>query len=140
MDMQTDQTVIDRLKAWWRQHLLVSAELAEIRALDSRQFADAAHDCGVSPSQLYAIVRAGPHGADEMADLMRAMEIDPAIVEEADRTLFRDMQAICATCGDKKQCRYDLEDGRAVKDHVHYCGNAEQLDKLRAIPEMQAAQ
>lgn len=139
MDMQADQTIITRLKSWWRQRLETIAEMDQIRALDSRQIADVAQDCGVSAARLVAIVRAGRHGADEMIDMMRVLDIDPVAVEEADRLLFRDMQATCATCTSKKQCKYDIEDGRAERDHAEYCGNADLLDALRVTPDMRLA-
>jgi hypothetical protein len=125
------QSVISTLTAWWQNRKEANREVEEISSLSAEDLAEVAADCGVSTHDLIAIINAGPHAADELAEMMRALDIDPDAVDRTDRHLFHDMMAACAECGAKGECRYDLRRGRAADRYIHYCPNAEQLDALR---------
>lgn len=133
------QSIVATVSAWWRDRQEANRQLEEIGSLSYEDLTEVAADCGVTPYELVAIVKAGPHGADEMKEMMKALNIDPAAVEAADRRLFNDMMATCAECGSKAQCRHDLRTHQAADNYGTYCANADTMNELRAEPEMLAS-
>ncbi len=129
------RTVLSRLVDWFAKGWESSAEADMIASLDQFTINNIAHDCGISPDQLIELAKAGPHAADEMIEMMRALNIDPAEVEVRLRNQFRDMQITCAHCASKGECRKDLGAHTASENFGHYCGNASDLNALRANPE-----
>ena len=57
----------------WLKH---RRELNEMRQLDRTEFDRIASDLRVSPSELEELVRHGPHAADELPKLLKALGID----------------------------------------------------------------
>ncbi|GEO87461.1 MULTISPECIES: DUF6455 family protein [Alphaproteobacteria] len=131
------RTVLLRVLDWFSKGWESSAEADMIAALDEGTIRSIAHDCGISPDQLIELAKAGPHAADEMIQMMKTLNIDPVEVELRLRNQFRDMQITCAHCASKGECRKDLGTGAAGEAFVHYCGNAEELNALRANPDFQ---
>lgn len=125
-----------RIVEWITRGWEGASEAEMIAALDEKTISDIAHDCGISPEQLVELAKAGPHAADEMPEMMRTLLIDPTEVELRFRALFRDMQINCSRCHAKRQCRTDLKDGTAPTEFVDYCANSDDLNVLRAIPEV----
>lgn len=138
MDMLVNdsaRTVFARLMDWFAKGWESSAEADMIASLDDFTIQSIAHDCGISPDQLIELAKAGPHAADEMIGMMKALNIDPAEIELRLRAQFRDMQITCAHCAHKGECRRDLASGAAAENFAHYCGNANELNVLRANPD-----
>jgi len=131
-------SIIATLSAWWRKRAEANRQLDEISQLSAEDLAEVAADCGVSTHDLVTIIKAGPHAADEMQQMLRALNVDPAAVEDTDRHLYHDMVATCADCRDKARCRRDLADGRAAENYTHYCANSQTINELRAMPDMLA--
>ena len=136
--MSHHQSIIERALAWWQARKDIRGELVEIGSLSPSELSALEAECGVSAVRLTDIIKAGHHGADEMRDMMDALNIDPLSVDLLDRRLFQDMQAVCATCDSKAECRGDLKSGEAAIRYHQYCGNAETLDALRGMPGMLA--
>jgi hypothetical protein len=130
------QSVIAGLADWWRERRDIATQLNEIATLSPGDLAAAAADCGVTTADLIAVVRSGPHGADEMQQLLAALNIDPAAVRADRPGILREMAVNCAECGSKARCRRDLADGIAAAHYGDYCVNAETMNELRAEPEM----
>ena len=63
----------------WLQH---RRELNEIRQMDRSDFDRIASDLRVSPGELDTLVRQGPHAADELPYLLRALGIDEASLSD----------------------------------------------------------
>ncbi|EHS50007.1 hypothetical protein PDO_2828 [Rhizobium sp. PDO1-076] len=129
---------LTQILSWFARSFEASAEADILAAMDEREIMALAEDCGISPDQLLVLIKAGPHGADEMPQMMRALNIDPAEVELRMRKLFRHMQTTCAACGAKDRCRRDLVHAVADQSFMDYCGNAETLNALRADPDLLA--
>ncbi|KQW30903.1 hypothetical protein ASE36_00970 [Rhizobium sp. Root274] len=127
---------MQQILSWFAQGFEASTEADVLANLDQAQIEALAEDCGLSPHQLVALVKAGPHAADEMPQVMRALNIDPDEVDYQMRKLFRDMQIACSNCQSKDQCRHDLQAGTIGKTFVDYCNNAESLNALRASPDL----
>ncbi|NML74052.1 hypothetical protein HHL25_07955 [Rhizobium sp. S-51] len=132
------RTVLSRVIGWFAKGWENSAEADMIASLDDFTIQSIAHDCGISPDQLVELAKAGPHAADEMLEMMRALNIDPAEVEMRLRAQFRDMQINCAHCASKGECRRDLANGNAAANFAQYCANSQDLNALRASPDFLA--
>lgn len=131
-----EPTFLSRLMAWTAKGWECASEMDVIGTLDEDTIRRIAGDCGVSADQLVQLAKAGPHGADEMLAMMRALNIDPVEVELRYRAQFRDMQVNCANCSSKKKCRHDLASGEAPANFDSYCHNADHLNGMRAEPEL----
>ncbi len=127
---------MQQILSWFAQGFEASTEADVLANLDQTEIEALAMDCGLSPHQLLALVKAGPHAADEMPQVMRALNIDPAEVDYKMRQLFRGMQIACADCQSKGQCRRDLQQGTIESNFVDYCNNADSLNALRANPDV----
>ncbi len=127
---------VQQILSWFAQGFENTTESDMLAALSDTEVEALAEDCGISAHQLLGLVKAGPHAADEMPAMMRALNIDPAEVEYRMRRLFRDMQITCAQCSSKDMCKQPLRQGKAEQTFMDYCGNADTLNALRANPDV----
>lgn len=132
------QNIVSKVSTWWRSWTENSRHMDEILKLGYADLEGIAADCGITPVQLADLVRSGPHGSDEMLEMMKALNIDADAVNAAEPMMFRDMQVVCAECDSKGKCRRHLADGSAPATYNGYCGNSATLNELRAEPEMLA--
>ncbi|WP_346659754.1 hypothetical protein [Bradyrhizobium sp. 200] len=72
----------------WLQH---QREMRELRDMNSGDFARIARDLCVSPAELDAVVRQGPHASDELPRLLKVLGIDEATLSRTQPVLQRDM-------------------------------------------------
>ncbi len=129
MSNQTSEThsvesILGAIANWverYRNAVGLRGELARCRP---EEVASMARDIGVSPQELKFFVKKGPHAADELPKLLRALGVDPQKLASDDPNKMRDLQRLCVTCGDKSQCRHDLAAGTAASRHNDYCPNA----------------
>ena len=127
---------VQQILSWFAQGFEHATDSDLLAGLSDAEVEALAEDCGLSSHQLLALVKAGPHAADEMPAMMRALNIDPAEVEYRMRRVFRDMQITCNQCSSKDTCRNHLQQGKAERTFVEYCGNADTLNALRANPDL----
>jgi hypothetical protein len=130
------QRVGKQLVDWYSDLRTRHEDERTLSGLDADSRRQLASDCNVNFDTLLEVVRAGPRGADEMVDMLKALHIDPADLQAHLPELFRDMQVTCATCQDKGRCRHDLQDGSAPVTFADYCGNAPALNVMRAEPPL----
>ena len=78
---------------------------------------------------------AEPRDAEEMFEMMKALNIDPVEAEFQYRRLYYHMQANCASCNAKQRCRDDLACSKAAQRFVDYCENHQLLNEMRANPD-----
>jgi Family of unknown function (DUF6455) len=95
-----------------------------------------ARDIGLSTQELEFIASKGPHAADELPKLLRALGVDPQKLASDRHTTLRDLQRICITCGHKTQCQHQLAAGTAAKDYHEYCPNAMSIDELFRLRQL----
>jgi transcriptional regulator with XRE-family HTH domain len=105
-------------------------ELSEIRQMDSGDFDRIASELRVSPGELDTLVRQGPHAADELPKLLRALGIDQADLARTEPMVLRDMERVCALCHEKRQCDRDLAAGTSAEHYEGYCLNATTINAL----------
>jgi hypothetical protein len=111
----------------WLRH---RRELSEMRRLDRTEFDRIASDLRVSPSDLEELVRQGPHAADELPKLLKALGIEESDLASVHPLVLRDMERICAICQQKGQCDRDLEAGTSAEHYQGYCPNAAAIEQL----------
>ena len=112
----------------WLKH---RQEMREIREMDNGDFARIARDLNVSPAELDAVVRQGPHASDELPVLLKILGIDEAALTRTQPALQRDMVRVCAACTQKTVCNHDLGAGTLAYRYEEYCPNAPAIDELR---------
>lgn len=115
----------------WLKH---RREMCELRELDSGEFSRIAQDLRVAPADLDAMARRGPHAADELPKLLRALGIDEEALSRTQPLMLRDMERVCTLCQQKAQCDHDLNAGTSPQHYGEYCANAPTIDALGGKP------
>ena len=118
--------MIDRFGSWLEHR----REIRELRGLDSGEFASIARELSVTPAELDTFVRQGPHSADELPKLFKALGIDPEALARTEPLVLRDMARVCAACQQKARCSRDLDAGMSAQHYDEYCLNASTVDAL----------
>jgi hypothetical protein len=111
----------------WLKH---RRELGELRELDDASFGQIAGDLRISTADLAALVRHGPHSADELPKLLKALGIDQEKLARTEPLVLRDMERVCSLCNHKRQCDHDLAAGTSSSRYHQYCLNATTIDAL----------
>ncbi|MCK1516235.1 hypothetical protein IVB22_27725 [Bradyrhizobium sp. 190] len=111
----------------WLQH---QREMRELRDMNSGDFARIARDLCVSPAELDAVVRQGPHASDELPRLLKVLGIDEATLSRTQPVLQRDMVRVCSACERKALCNHDLDAGTLAQRYDEYCPNTAAIDEL----------
>ena len=117
----------------WLKH---RRELSEMREMDAANFGRIASELRMSSADLEALVRQGPHAADELPNMLAALGVDQEDLARTEPLVLRDMERVCSLCNHKRQCDRDLAAGTAAAHYQEYCGNADTIDGLgpRATP------
>jgi uncharacterized protein YjiS (DUF1127 family) len=111
----------------WLKH---RQETRELRDMNSGDFVRIARDLCVSPAELDAVVRQGPHASDELPRLLKSLGIDEASLSRTQPVLQRDMVRVCASCRQKARCDHDLDAGTSAQHYAEYCPNAPAIEEL----------
>ena len=115
----------------WLKH---QQELRELRDMNIGDFDRIARDLSVSPAELDALVRQGPHASDELPRLLKALGIDEASLSRTQPVLQRDMLRVCAACQEKNRCNSDLDAGTLAQRYEEYCPNTQAIEELNERP------
>jgi uncharacterized protein YjiS (DUF1127 family) len=110
--------------------LKLRQEMRELRDMNSGDFVRIARDLCVSPAELDAVVRQGPHASDELPRLLKSLGIDEASLSRTQPVLQRDMVRVCASCRQKARCDHDLDAGTSAQHYAEYCPNAPAIEEL----------
>jgi len=124
------RSVLDAIADWVKRYREAIGLRNEMANCTAEQVAVIARDMGLTPGELLSITAKGPHAADELARLFRALGVDPQKLGSEDPNTMRDLQRICITCGHKGRCQHDLARGTAARQYHNYCPNAIALDAL----------
>jgi hypothetical protein len=108
--------------------------MREFRDMNSGEFVRIARDLCISPAELDAVVRQGPHAIDELPRLLTSLGIDEAAVSRTQPLLQRDMVRVCGSCGQKALCNHDLDAGTSAQHYEEYCPNTPAIDELNRKP------
>jgi hypothetical protein len=115
----------------WLKH---RRELREMRDIDAANFGQIASDLRISSADLEALVRQGPHAADELPKMLTALGVDKGDLARSEPLVLRDMERVCSMCISKRRCDRDLAAGTAAAHYEEYCGNADTIDGLGQRP------
>jgi hypothetical protein len=124
--MSVHQVMIATFGDWLRHR----RELSEMRKLDRAEFNRIAADLQVAPDDLDAMVQQGPHAADELPLMLKALGIEEARLARTEPRLLRDMERVCALCCEKARCHRELAAGTAAAHHQEFCLNAPTIGEL----------
>ena len=125
--------VVDMLIDMFGNWLRARRDVSELREIDSGEFARIAHELGLSPDNLDAFVRKGPHAADELPQLLEALGIDRNAIARTQPLVLRDMERVCSLCAHKRQCDHDLAAGSSPQHYGEYCCNSQTIDGLEKM-------
>ena len=117
-------SVVERLTHTFSDWLKHRQELSELRQLNTSEFDRIAGDLRVSPADLNELVRNGPHAADELPKLLKALGIDETDLARVEPMVLHDMERVCALCQNKRECDRDLAAGTSAEHYQGYCLNA----------------
>ena len=131
-DDSPSQDLPDRRKRHQSVRRLVKAPagIRELGDINSGDFARMARDLCISPAELEAVVRRGPHASDESPRLLKSLDIDEATLSRTQPVLQRDMIRVCAACQQKALCNHDYDAGTLAQRYEEYCLNAPAIDEL----------
>jgi hypothetical protein len=87
-------------------------------------------DLRLSASELAVLARNGPNAADLLQDMLDVLGLDKKALENDEPLVMRDLERLCTTCREKRQCRFDLANGVSTDNYRDYCPNAFTLDAL----------
>ena len=118
--------LIDTFADWLKHR----RELSEVRQMDRSDFERIASDLRVSPGELDTLVDRGPHAADELPKLLKALGIDQADLARTEPMVLRDMERVCALCHHKRECDRDLAAGTSADHYEGYCITAPTIGAL----------
>lgn len=123
-------SVVERLTHTFSDWLKHRQELSEIRHLNTAEFDRIASDLRISPSDLNELVLHGPHAADELPQLLKALGISEEDMARVEPLVLQDMERVCALCGQKRICDRDLAAGTSAEHYGEYCLNAPTIAEL----------
>ena len=127
---RTVKPILDAIANWVEKYRNAVGQRGEFAHCGAEEVALIARDIGVSPEELIFVANRGPHAADELPKLLRALGVDPQKLASDDPAIMRSLQRICISCGHKDQCQHDLATGTAASKYGDYCPNAMSLDAL----------
>ena len=126
----TPHSIVERLTQTFSDWLKHRRELSEMRQLNTAEFDRIASDLRVSPADLNELVRQGPHAADELPKLLKALGIEGDDLARIEPVMLHDMERVCALCGKKRECDRDLAAGTSAEHYQEYCLNAPAIEQL----------
>ena len=116
--------VVDTFGEWLKHR----RELKEMRELDAANFDRIASELRMSSADLEALVRRGPHAADELPKMLpRSASTSRIWRGRAPRAARHGARLLL--CNHKRQCDRDLA-ATAAAHYQEYCGNADTIDGL----------
>jgi uncharacterized protein YjiS (DUF1127 family) len=127
---RTVAPILDAIANWVKKYRQAVGLRGELANCGAEEVALIARDIGVSPEELRFAASKGPHAADELPKLLRALRVDPQKLASDDPAIMRSLERICISCGHKNQCQHDLAAGTAASHYRDYCPNAMSLDAL----------
>ena len=124
------EPILDAIANWVTKYRHAVGLRGGLADCPPEEVARIARDIGLSPQELKLFVDKGPHAADELPKLLRALGVDPLKLASNDPDHMRDLQRLCVTCGEKSQCRHELAAGTAAGHYRDYCPNAMSIAAL----------
>jgi hypothetical protein len=128
--MTAQEKLVGRVVDIFGEWLKHRRELREMREMDAANLGQIASELRMTSADLEALVRHGPHAADELPKMLTALGIDQDRLARTEPLVLRDMERVCALCSHKRRCDRDLAAGTAAAHYEEYCANAPTIDGL----------
>ena len=122
--------LVNTFSDWLKQR----RELNELRQLNTVEFDRIASELRVSPGDLNELVRQGPHAADELPQMLKALGIDEEALARTQPLVLRDMERVCAMCHQNGDASREFAAGTAAGHYQEICPNAPTIDLLGPRP------
>jgi hypothetical protein len=129
-DYETLQTVLNSIAQWVTKYRYARGISRDLANCGPEEVARIARDLRVHPTELAMMAKKGPKAADLLQKLLVELGVDAKGLEHDDPLVMRDLQRLCTTCTDKRQCQFDLANGVTAANFRDYCPNAFTLDAL----------
>lgn len=120
------RTLVDHLTDWLQQRHAVG----QINQLNAAEFARIAGELGLSPRELDMLVHRGPHAADEMPKMLRALGFTEESIAKIQAPQRQEMERACSLCQHKIACGKDLAANTVADHYESYCNNADTINEL----------
>jgi hypothetical protein len=133
-DYDSLQSVLKSIAQWITKYRYAR----DLVNCDPDEVANIARDLRLSPGELAVLARNGPNAADLLQDLLKVLGLDKNGIENDEPLVMRDLERLCTTCREKRQCRFDLANGVIADNFRDYCPNAFTLDALLQEKEQRA--
>ena len=108
----TLEPILNAIANWAKKYRYAAGLRDEFARCGPEEVAHTARELGLSSRELYRLAGKGPHAADPLQKMLRALGVDPKALASQDPLLMRDLQRLCIVCGHKKQCQHELRERR----------------------------
>jgi hypothetical protein len=115
-----------------RNWLKTRALRAELRSLPDREFGRLRAETGLTEHDIEHMVAGHPGPTTLLPKRLAGLGIDPQTLEAAQPALYRDLERVCAKCGNTRPCQRDLATGDLAVGQQNYCLNAYTIKSLLA--------
>lgn len=126
----TVEPILNAIAEWVKKYRYAAGLRDELARCGPQEIANTARELGIGSDELYKLASKGPHAADLLQKMLRALGVDPKVLAAQDPIAMRDLQRLCIMCDHKKQCRHELAAGTAARNYHDFCPNAFTLDAL----------
>ena len=137
-DYDSLQSVLKSIGQWITKYRHARDICNDLVHCGSDEVANIARDLRLSPRELTILARNGPKAADLLHDALNVLGLDKNALENNEPLVMRDLERLCTTCREKRQCRFDLANGVIAENFRDYCPNAFTLDALLQEKEQRA--
>jgi hypothetical protein len=137
-DYDSLQSVLKSIARWIKKYSYVCDNCKDLANCGPDEIANIARDLRLSPSELAVLARNGPNAADLLQDMLDVLGLDKKALENDEPLVMRDLERLCTTCREKRQCRFDLANGIIADNFRDYCPNAFTLEALLQEKEQRA--
>jgi len=127
---ETLEPILDAIASWVKKYRYAAGLRGELARCGPDEVALTARELGLSADELWRIARKGPQAADLLQKMLLALGVNPKTLASQDPMIMRDLQRLCITCAQKKQCRHELAAGTADENFREFCPNAFTLEAL----------
>jgi hypothetical protein len=124
------EPILNAIANWVKSYRHAVGLRGELANCGPEEVERMARDVGVGPDELRLYVNKGPHAADELPKLLRALGVDPQRLASESPEKMRGLQRLCITCSDKDQCRRDMAAGTIATHYREYCPNAMSIEAI----------
>jgi hypothetical protein len=129
-DYESFHSILNSIAQWMTKYRNARGICNDLANCGAEEVARMARDLKVHPSELATLTKKGPNAADLLQKLLVALGVDAKGLEHDDPSVMRDLQRLCTTCADKRQCQFDLANGVIAENFRDYCPNSFTLNAL----------